>query len=97
MRKRHRPRNKKTPQLKSLMAMQRAQNDAMIYALSSQADILQAVEYVQQQQATDRKISLSQYESWHSVHEQNYRFSRNVHLILVATIILLFTIILFTR
>jgi hypothetical protein len=77
MRKR-RPRNKKTPQLKSLMSMQRAQNDAMIYALSSQADILQSVEYVQQQQATDRKLSLSQYERIKEMHEASYHTSKAI-------------------
>lgn len=96
MRKRHRPRSKKTPQLKSLISMQRATNDGLIASLSSQAELLQAVEYVQQQQATARKLSLSQYESWHSVHEANYRVSRNIHIFLAVTILLLLITLLFT-
>lgn len=97
MRKRHRPRSKKTPQLKSLISMQRTTNDGLIATLSSQAELLQAVEYVQQQQATDRRLSLSQYESWHSIHEANYRVSRNIHMFLAATVVMLLLIILFTR
>ncbi len=65
--------------------------------MQAQAETIRAVEYLQGQAVTARKLSLSQYESWHAMNEANYRASRAIRIFLCVTVMLLLIIILFTR
>jgi len=65
--------------------------------MQAQAETIRAVEYLQGQAVTARKLSLSQYESWHAMNEANYRASWAIRIFLCVTVMLLLIIILFTR
>jgi hypothetical protein len=83
--------------MNSLIAIQKNQSDGIATVMQAQAETIRAVEYLQGQAVTARKLSLSQYESWHAINEANYRASRAIHIFLCITVMLLLTIILFTR
>ena len=95
--RRKRPRSRKTAKMNSLIAIQKNQSDGIATVMQAQAETIRAVEYLQGQAVTARKLSLSQYESWHAINEANYRASRAIHIFLCITVMLLLTIILFTR
>lgn len=95
--RRKRPRSRKTAKINSMVALQRNQNEGIAIIMQAQAETIRAVEYLQGDAVTARKLSLSQYESWHAMNEANYRASRAIHIFLCITVMLLLAIILFTR
>ena len=95
--RRKRPRSRKTAKINSMVALQRNQNEGIAIIMQAQAETIRAVEYLQGDAVTARKLSLSQYESWHAINKANYRASRAIHIFLCITVMLLLTIILFTR